>query len=99
MCETVVLDAGESRPGSVSAAVVSGIATVEDVDPMELDVCLADHVDPDAVEALLAHGTERSVDTELRFTVGEYEVVAAAPGDVAVSRRCDVPEQCDAAIA
>lgn len=99
MCETAVLDAGRSQSRGLSTVVVSGIAIIEGVDPLELDVCLAEHVDPDAIEALITHGADRSMDTQLRFTVAEYEVVVAAPGDVVVSRVCNAPEQCDAAVA
>jgi hypothetical protein len=64
----------DDRPPSL--AVADAVADLAGVDPDALDeeagIVLYDHVDPDALDALVTHHPDGDVD--LSFTVGEYEV-------------------------
>jgi len=64
----------------LTTAIVRAIAELNGTDPTELDFCLADHVDPDALNALFAG--EGANDLELTLTVAEYEVFVDATGTV-----------------
>lgn len=73
---------------SPTTAVVRAIAELTEQDPMELDFCLADHVDPDALNALVMSG-DRTNDLELRLTVAEYEVFVESDGTVTARERTE----------
>lgn len=94
MSETTTIEIGGSTAGgSVTAAVVEGIASVSDCDPMEIDVHLRDYVDPDALEALFGgqFGPGEATDSggvlELTATVEDFEVTVHSRGYVTVARR------------
>lgn len=75
-----------SRDGrSPSLAVVEGIADLADVNPNQLaeeaDIVLYDHVNPDALNALVADNP--GVEVSLSFTVGAYDVYVG-PDEVVV---------------
>ena len=74
----------QSGPRTPQAAVVDALATVEGVDPLELDVALQDAIDGDAVEALAAHAAD---DWRLTFDVGDHEVTVDGDGTVTVDDR------------
>lgn len=57
---------------SPSVAAVEALASVEGVDPLELDVALYDHVDPEALDALIDGEKPRSI--RVTFSVGYYHV-------------------------
>lgn len=94
MSETTTIEVGGSTAGgSVTAAVVEGIATVSDCDPMEIDVHLRDYVDPDALDTLFGDGRGSGDSTgsdgvlELTATLDGYEVTVHSCGYVTVTRR------------
>lgn len=71
--------------GAVVSAVVEAIAAVRDVEPMELDVRLNDHVDADALERLYRHAREDARgDLRLQFEVDGFVVGVRSDGLVTV---------------
>jgi len=83
--ETARVRHGDGGP-SPSLAVVEAIADLADVDPADLPeegVVLYDHVDPDALNALVAGRPDADVDVSL--TVADYDVRVGS--DTAVARR------------
>ncbi|TKX56897.1 hypothetical protein EXE43_06770 [Halorubrum sp. SS5] len=83
--ETARVSHGGDGPAP-SLAVVEAIAELADVDPTELPeegVVLYDHVDPDALNALVAGRSDGDVDVSL--TVAGYDVRVGP--DSAVARR------------
>lgn len=76
----------ERADSDISTAVVLAVARASGTDPMELPP-LYDHVDPDALDALVAHNTERSAQTNLAITFlfTGYEVTIRADGEIIVS--------------
>ena len=70
-----------STTKSTGDAVVEAIAEREGIDPVELDDCLYDVVDPDALEKLVT-GTGRI--HRIEFTYLGYRVVVDGDGNVDV---------------
>jgi len=72
---------------SVSEAVVRALATVERVEPTELDCPLYERLDPDALNAVFAprlDGTARPSDGSLVFSICRRDVIVRADGRVLV---------------
>lgn len=76
---------------SVSETVIRAVAAEQGVDPLEMDACLYDVIDPHALDAVFDHhtGDERREDGERRlsFTFDGYRVA------IDESRRVFVTEQ------
>lgn len=86
MVETNAIDVGRSSPlGDVTAAVVEGMASVSGCGPIEVDICLGEHVDPDALDALFASASDRDTSLELSATIEDYRVLIDSNGYVSVS--------------
>jgi hypothetical protein len=66
---------------SVSAAVADAVAAAKDIDPITGQFCLHDHLDPDALETLLA---SRETDLSLTFTIDAHRVTVDADGTVLI---------------
>jgi hypothetical protein len=64
--------------GCVTMAVVTAISELSGQHPVDLDFCLADYVDPDALDALFAPARDRAI--ELTLTVDAYEVTVRDTG-------------------
>lgn len=73
---TLVTDEYDRRITPPSIAVIEAIASVEDVDPIDVSsangMTLHDHVDTDALDRLLAAGSGTAV--SITFPVTEYRV-------------------------
>jgi hypothetical protein len=80
------IDVEQSDGCGVTAALVDGIASIEGRDPTDLDICLGEHVDTDALEALF-DGADGST-LELQIAIREYDAVVRSDGTVTVA----VPE-------
>jgi hypothetical protein len=61
-----------TRDTSATTAVVSTMSRLRGKQPVDLEFCLADDVDSDALDALFAPGRDAAV--ELRLTVDDCEV-------------------------
>ena len=71
---------------SVTMAVVTAISELSDQRPVDLDFCLAEHVDPDALDALFSPAKDRAI--ELTVTVDAYDVTVRDTGpEIAVVAR------------
>lgn len=78
---TYEVDAAER----VSSSVVAAVAAVSNADPLDLEP-LANHVDPEALDALFADmldGTERAAGT-VTFPYSGYEITVSNDGLVTV---------------
>ena len=53
-----------------SSAVIEAISDVENTDPIDLSVTLFEHIDPEALDALVTNDSRVTVS----FTVGDYQV-------------------------
>jgi hypothetical protein len=93
MCET----ATESLSGddSISTAIVNAIAAVEGVDPIDLDLCLGNYLDTDALNQLYANHPERERVPSFSVSFEEYEVQIDSYRTVTVSQVCDDAETCE----
>ena len=78
--DEIVVYATEQEPDSVVHAIVTAVAEREGVSPVSLPP-LSDHVDPDALEALLHHARERGCLTSVTFDYEGYRVVATSGPD------------------
>jgi hypothetical protein len=63
---------------SVPMAVVTAISELSGQHPVDLDVCLAEYVDPDALDALFSPGMDREI--EVTVPVDAYEVTVRDDG-------------------
>ncbi|QZX98932.1 HalOD1 output domain-containing protein [Halobaculum rubrum] len=86
-------DAGEATDATTDdptpadspvSAVVGAVATVNDVDPMDLNATLQRAVDADALASLARH---ESADWRLEFPLGDHEVAVEGDGTVVVDGR------------
>lgn len=69
----------------VSVAVVEAIADREGVDPTEVDVHLAEHVDPDALDALYRHASTNADDSwSIEFDADGHRVTVRSDGRITV---------------
>lgn len=66
------------------SAVVSAVATIDGVDPMDLNATLQGAVDTDALASLARHD---STDWRLEFALGDHEVEVEGDGTVVVDGR------------
>lgn len=67
-------------------AVVREVASLEDVDPVELDPLL-DVLDPEALDTLVREGDDRGrAPLRIEFVYHDYGVVVTSAGTVDVSR-------------
>lgn len=73
--------AATEREHSPCEAILEEVASREGVDPLDLDEPLYASVDPDALESLLASGS----DVTVRFSYAGYDVTASGDGRVDVS--------------
>lgn len=78
---------GISADTDVSTTVVTAVARASGTDPTELPP-LYEHVDPEALNALVTHNFNRPghVDLTVTFTFNGYDVVVSDDGEVVVSR-------------
>lgn len=67
---------------AISVEIVERIASLEGVDPTDLDVPLYDVIDPDALETLVEGARDGTF--EVAFSYYEYDVVVDGDGTVAV---------------
>jgi len=65
----------------ITSEVVVAIADAEGVEPTELDLRLADYVDPDAIEQL---ASKPGAEWTLTFSVPDHEVTVVDSGRVVV---------------
>ena len=80
-------DAVQTNAGgeSMSETVVTAVADAKGVDPLDLDP-LYDAIDPDALDSLFSTSPGASASpTELRFEMGNCEVVVREGGTVTVT--------------
>lgn len=80
-------DPESNRP--ISEAVVEALATVENVEPENLDLRLYDSLDTDALDRLCEVTAERPERLQVVFTIGEYEVSVEDDGRLVVRPRQD----------
>lgn len=73
---------------AASAAVVDAITGVKRIDPITGDVCLHDHLDPDALDALIASST---ADLTLTITIDSPTVTVDGDGRVTVGETGATP--------
>jgi hypothetical protein len=85
------IDVEQSNGCGVTAALVDGIAALEGREPTDLDICLGEHIDTDALEALF-DGTTESTALELQIAIGEYDALVRSDGTVTVAAREYTPE-------
>lgn len=71
----------ESGFDSVSNAVVAGLATIQDVNPSEVEP-LYEAVDPDALDDLFPADPQDQASRSVTFTLDGYEVTVSAEGDL-----------------
>ena len=65
----------------LTTPIVQSIADHKDVDPDELDVVLADYIDPDAVEQLARHSNST---WRLQFELPKHRVAVKSNGEILV---------------
>lgn len=74
------------RSDAPSTAVVMAVAAVRDIDPIDLDCCLADAVDPDALDRLYSDDRRRASTTpELEFSLGGCSVTVHEDGSASAT--------------
>lgn len=66
---------------SASAAIVDAITSTKGIDPISGEFCLHDHLDPDALDALIASS---AADLTLTITIGSQTVTIDGDGRVTV---------------
>lgn len=72
--------------GDVVATVVEALAAVRSVDPVDLDIRLAEHVEIDALERLYRHSKGRPEDPwRVQFDVGGHAVSVRSDGLVSIT--------------
>jgi hypothetical protein len=85
-------DATTRRP-EPSALVVEALASAEGVDPVDLDVCLFEYVDPGALDALFAGtGVSTGRAGSVSFLVEDRRVTVEVAADAAVEVRVEGSE-------
>ena len=92
MCTTTMVDLSADSEESVTEAVVAAMAGADGCSPLELDLLLGEHLDPDALEALLGDASATQVELDARLP--GYEVRIRSGRDVTVTARCEAPEVC-----
>ena len=66
---------------SLTSSIIESIADHKDIDPDELDIVLADHIDPDAVEQLARHSNST---WRLQFELPKHNVTVKSDGGVLI---------------
>ena len=66
---------------SLTSSVIESIADHKDVDSGEMDIVLADYIDPDAVEQLARHSNSN---WRLQFELPKHSVTVKSDGGVLV---------------
>lgn len=69
---------------TTSEAVIRAVSTVRGVDPVEMDACLYDAIDPAVLDTLFESGV-RDENRELTFTFDGCEVTVHSGGQIAVT--------------
>lgn len=80
---TVPIDHTYDEATPASIAVIQAIAAVEDLDPMDVEFTLYDHVQPDALDMLVGHESATG-NVEISFTIDGYRVRVRDTGEVTV---------------
>ena len=72
----------------IATTLVLAVSSVVDEDPYDLDL-LAEHVDPDALNAMVAHwsGGHPGPDAAITFTYAGCSVTVSADGEVVIDPR------------
>jgi hypothetical protein len=71
---------------SIAVAVMAALSEATDDWPPEEELTLYDYIDPDALEAMLAHaGSNAAANWELQFDTDAYAVTITSDGQVTVS--------------
>lgn len=78
---------------SVSTAVIEGVAQLKGVDPVDLDVCLHNYVDPSALDSLFDSGDNRLPlrDGRVSFTMADCRIEIEGTRTVAVTLLSGTP--------
>ncbi|WP_137288809.1 HalOD1 output domain-containing protein [Natronorubrum halophilum] len=86
-CESLFCRTYDWSATAASTATITALATLEEVDPVELsdvlDITLYDHVDPEALDTLVA-GEER---VDLSFLIDDYRVRIDGE-ELTITRQC-----------
>lgn len=80
---------GIDETSSLSTAIVSALAEIEETDPTALGFTLHDYVDPDALDAIFApklDGTMRE-ECRLEFSLPDHHVTVFSDGHIIVKER------------
>jgi hypothetical protein len=88
MCEIVSVDGGAPAADCITTTVVSAMAAIEDVEPLELDVALGDYFDADALELLLDHAASADSDVRVSLSLEDYDILVESSGHVVLSKPC-----------
>lgn len=80
---TVAHTAHQTATDQISYTIAVALAAAEGVPVTELEVCLADAVDVDALTTLVAQ-TDATTDLSLSFSLAEYTIHVEGTGDVTV---------------
>lgn len=78
---------------SPSIAVVAALAALEDTPTIEVDFVLHEHIDPDAMDMLMAAEAagddEEQGDVTAEFSIGEYTVLVRNDGTLKITTHDD----------
>lgn len=70
---------------STSTSVVEAVASAKGVDPIDLDDCLYDYIDPGALDTLIGGGDRPDSDLCLSFTMADCYVTLDRSGLITVT--------------
>jgi hypothetical protein len=70
---------------TIDAAIVRALAAAEDEDPTEVDVCLYDHLNPDALDGLYDSTDPEGTGWRFEFAAEGYDVTVRSDGRVSVT--------------
>lgn len=79
---------------SVGETVIRAVADLNDFDPLEMDQCLYDMVDPAALERLCGDDCERETETRVSFEFDGYWVTVDSAGTVFVTEHTERETTC-----
>jgi hypothetical protein len=82
----MVTDQSDDGRDDASLQVVLALAESRDVDPLDLDVRLGDHVDTTALGQMVDHAREHERSLTIQFAVGEQTVTIETDDAGRVSR-------------
>lgn len=70
----------------LSVAIVEAVASMKDVDPVDVEFRLYDYLDPEALDDLYRHATgEGGSAWTLEFTVDGFEMTVRSDGDITIA--------------